>query len=135
MSERHPHHDFAEDQLGVESFVPDQPLPTGMTPKQYDRLQRFEHLLATANKFEGELDEGRTIHWGRMNREGKVYDTYFVIDRDLVGRLRRLAYGMYEGEFRDQPLLNDIALDIAGTLRAEVEPLGPKQLSEMWKRE
>ena len=135
MSERHPHHDFSEDQLGVESFVPEQPIPEGMTPKQYDRLQRFEHLLTTANKFAGQLDQGRTIHWGRINGQGKVYDTYFTIDRAMIGRLRRLAYGMYEGEFRDQPLLDDIALDIAGTTRAEAAPLTPQQLSALWARE
>lgn len=126
---------FTDAELGYEAFPP--PIvPEGLTDKQYDRLKRFEHLIYTAKEFEQRLDAGETIHWGIVNKQGRVAVTHLVIDRPMIFRLRRMAYEMYESDFVGDPTLNELALDITYSSKdAEGRSLSDHEIRELWARE
>lgn len=133
-----PFDDFPEDQLGAEAMVhlPDSPPLPDVTPRQHSRLQGFEHLMGQIDRYDQALGDGRTLHWGAMTPEGKVYETHLVIDRPQVDRMRRMAFGMYDSDLARQPVTRDIANDILyGEKEGEVEPMGRERFSELWETE
>ncbi len=103
------------------------------TPGEMSRLKAFEHIEQQIATYEPKVNAGESLAWGVANEQGQITTVHLDIDRPQIARLKRMAYELYESDFKDHPHLKDVAEDIVRAYQHFPEE--EHQLSELWHKE